>query len=144
VALVALAAGFLPALWTIHAALNTRRWTEATASLTGIVIERHTGRHVRITSIPAHEIIALDYGTIDSMIESIRRRRRPHATDSQQPGAYSPGRSESSVFAALKGLVLSKGLIIKSRQGLFAFGEGLPGEELRYLKSVVAQALVEA
>jgi len=38
--------------------------------------------------------------------------------------------------------VRSRGLVVKSRRGLFLFGEGLPGEELRYLLSVVSQALV--
>lgn len=144
VALIALVAGIVPLLWAIHAALTARRMTVATTSRTGIVIERHVGRRTWSTSIPAAEIIALDFGTIDSMIESARRRTHVNVTDSQRGVAQSFGTVGSAVFAALKGWVPSKGLIVKSRRGLFAFGEGLPGEELRYLQSVVSRALVGA
>jgi len=38
-------------------------------------------------------------------------------------------------------LLTGKGVIVKSRQGLTTFGEGLADDEIRYLHGVVARAL---
>jgi hypothetical protein len=43
----------------------------------------------------------------------------------------------------LSSYVKSKGITIKTRQGLTAFGEGLDDAEVRYLYSVVRRALTE-
>lgn len=34
----------------------------------------------------------------------------------------------------------TKGIIVKSRQGLVTFGEGLAADELRFLKSILTKA----
>ena len=87
--------------------------------------------------------MSLDYGTTDSMIDSSRGAIEQHTTAGGYPAPQFSGTGASRLFAALlKKWVASRGLIVKSRHGLFVFGEGLPGEELRYLLSVVSRALV--
>jgi hypothetical protein len=93
-------------------------------------------------SIAAGDIVALDYDTADSMIsagDQIERR----ITAGGHPVAQFSG-TRSRLVGASRKWVRSKGLVVKSRQGLLVFGEGLPGEELRYLLSVVSQALVDS
>jgi hypothetical protein len=46
------------------------------------------------------------------------------------------------LIAAFKKYMPTKGIIVKSRQGLVTFGEGLTSEELRYLKWVLTRALM--
>jgi len=121
----------LPLLWVIYMALTgDRSRTVVVASLTGILIEKKKVWGTRATEIPAGDILALDYSDLDSMIEAAALARGQKATG-----------SSARLPAVLKTWAPSKGIIVKSRQGLFMFGEGLPGEELRYLLSVVTRAL---
>lgn len=127
--------GVLPALGVIHAVLSAiRSRTVVTASPAGIQIERRGAWRTQTTWIPAGDILALDYSTFDTMLQK-------RAIDIGQTVSETPGITSSPIFAALKKLVASKGIIVKSRFGLFFFGEGLPGEELRYLLSIIVSAM---
>jgi len=45
------------------------------------------------------------------------------------------------LLAGLRWLAKSKGIIVKSRNGLVTVGAGLPDEEIRYLYAVVLRVL---
>jgi hypothetical protein len=94
-------------------------------------------------SIAAGDIVALDYDTADSVIDSARAQIERRITAGGHPVAQFSG-TRSRLLGAMRKWVRSRGLVVKSRQGLLVFGEGLPGEELRYLLSVVSQALVDS
>jgi hypothetical protein len=115
-----------------------------TASRTGILIERHGVWRTRTTLIPADDILALDYSTMDSVLDSAARSVEPNAMETGMTVSdSSSGLRGSRMFEVMKKWVPSKGIIVKSRRGLFVFGEGLPGEELRYLQSAITRALAD-
>jgi hypothetical protein len=107
-----------------------RNRTVVTASPSGLVIERRGLRRTRITEVSAAGILDVDYSTFEGTLESARR-----STEMRQPA------SAGGLFAALKRWIPTKGIIVKSRQGLVTFGEGLAAEELRFLKWVLTKAL---
>jgi hypothetical protein len=127
--LIVLLLGILPfaAISLSFGAIRNR--TVVTGSPAGIVIEREGTWRAQTTTISADDILDVDCSTVDGMLESARR-------SAELPLAPGP-----SAFAALRKLVLTKGIIVKSRQGLVTFGEGLAAEELRFLKSAMTQAL---
>ena len=137
--------GFLPLLGVIYGVLSSvRSRTVVTASRTGILIDRHGIWRTRSTLIPADAILALDYSTVDSILDSAAYSVEQDARKAGKAVSnFSSGAGGSRVFAAMKKWVPSKGIIVKSRLGLFVFGEGLPGEELRYLQSIIARALAD-
>jgi len=92
-----------------------------TASAAGILIEKQSIGRTRATMIPVGEILALDYGAVDTGSSAARGSR---------------------LLAEVKAWA-SKGIIVKSRRGLFTFGEGLSGEELRYLQSIITRAVAD-
>jgi hypothetical protein len=114
-----------------------RRKTVITTSRAGIVVERGCGwRRTQTTVVPADGIFDVDCSTVDGMLESARGSTAFRQTTSTSPSiAWS--------LAALKKYVPTKGIVVKSRQGMVTFGEGLAAEELQYLKWVLTKALVE-
>jgi hypothetical protein len=107
----------------------------------------HGAWRTETTTIPGADILALDDRTpgtvLDSVQQSVEQPRAgrigPPASGQPPPDLSSP--VASRLFALLKKWIPSKGLIVKSRQGLFVFGEGL-ADELLYLQSVISQALI--
>jgi hypothetical protein len=100
--------------------------TTITASRSGIQIDKRGLWRTRSTLIPAEDILALDYSDFSSMLDLA----------AQQKGIPPPQLPEP-----LKAWAPSKGILIKSRYGLYTFGEDLPGAELRYLQSLLTRAL---
>ena len=92
-----------------------RRRTIVNASAAGLAIEQRDAWRTRFNSISAADILDVDHST-----------------------SY---RSDSASAAFASRLVPGRGLVIKSRNELVTFGEGLPHEELRYLRSVLRKAL---
>jgi hypothetical protein len=86
--------------------------------------------------------VALDYGTADTTIDSARREVERRITGGGHPASQFAGTGRPRLVAALKKWVRSRGLIVKSRLGVFVFGEGLPGEEVRLLLAVISRAPV--
>jgi hypothetical protein len=122
--------GVLPLLGAFNQALAARKSrTVVKTSPAGITIERHGAWRRQTTVVPASDVLGIDYSPVDAQLESARRAVGPG-----HPGA-------TRLIAALKKLVPSKGLIIKTRQDLLTVGEGLPPDELRYLQSILTQAL---
>ena len=122
--------------------LAARGRTVVTASAEGIAIAERGAWRVKTTSIPAADILGFDYGTADAALQSARQiaeRRRAHA--GRMPLSTSQNGAAPRWLAVLRRLVKSKGVIVKCRSGLIAFGAGLPDEEIRYLHAIVARTL---
>jgi hypothetical protein len=124
-------------------ALAKRGGSLVTASPEGIVIEERSAWRVKTTRILAADILALDYGTADTAFQSARRGAEDRLTQAGQriPPLPGPDREAPRWVSLLRRLVTSKGIIVKSRKGLLAFGAGLPDDEVRYLHAAVARAL---
>ena len=133
VALMVLFFGIAPLVATSVAFGAIGRRTVVTASPAGVVVERGGRWRKHTTVVPARGILDVDCSTVDGILKSVRRS----AAFSQ-----AVARGSSGWGAGLKKYIPTKGIIIKSRQGLVTFGDGLAGEELRYLKWVITKALV--
>lgn len=129
--LVIFAFGVLPLVTTGLAFGAVRSSIIVTASAESLTIQRG-GRRRRTATISAADILDVDYQTIHGIVESARHlARRP---------VQSPTGS-AQLFQALARSLPSKGIIVKSRQGVTTFGDGLPLEELRHVKSVLIRTL---
>jgi|GEM_PF-987070 len=85
------------------------------------------------TRFPAAEILGLDYGTAEEAFASARRDAERRVL----PG----GGGVPKWVTAMRRLVKSKGITVRSRTGLFTFGAGLPDDEVRYLHALIVRAL---
>jgi hypothetical protein len=82
--------------------------------------------------ISASDMLDLDYSTFEGTLASAK-------TSSRMPGASNAGAER--IFAFLKKWVPTKGIMVKSREELIPFGEGLPANELQYLIWILRKAL---
>lgn len=122
--------------------MAVRGRTVVTASADGITIAEHGAWQVKTTRIAAADILGLDYGTGGASLQSARRLAEQRMAQAgrlrMSPGQ---GRAASRWLSLCERLVKSRGIAIKSRNRLIAFGAGLPDEEVRYLYAIVARAL---
>jgi hypothetical protein len=109
-----------------------RKKTTVTASSEGLVIERQGAWRAQTETIPAADLLDLDLSTLEGAFASAKGVSGIRAL-------LSPGTER--LIAAARKWVPAKGIIVKSRKELVAFGEGLPAEELQYLNSVLRKAL---
>jgi len=125
-----------PLLSVVKAALRARRGgLRVTASPEGIVLEERTLWRIRVTRIPAAEILGLDYGTAEG---AFRQARRDAEERGRGPGT---GRELPPWLALVRRLVVSRGVLVKSRSRIIPIGAGLPDEEIRYLYTAIRRAL---
>ena len=128
-----------------HLVGSKRNGTLLSADKMEVIIEDRRGWSTKRTRIPAQEIFDLDYSTVSSSID---------ATKTDMSARFSPANPDNPLqshydfssqwwFKWLIRLARSKGVIIKSKQGIFYFGSGLVDAEVRYLYSVVKTALQE-
>ena len=111
------------------------RRTTVTASPAGLAIEeKHFLRSSR-TNVPGSDILDVDCRSVESAWQSAKTV----FVDSMLLSQSMP--QAQWIFTVLKKLVPSQGIIVKSRQGLITFGEGLPEVELRYLLWILRRAL---
>jgi hypothetical protein len=123
--------------------LAARGRTVLTATAEGIVIEVREAWRVKTTRIAAADILGLDYDTVDAVLQTSQQlvARRGEQADRT---VRLPGQDRALpnwLLAGLRWMAKSKGIIVKCRNGLVAFGAGLPDEEIRYLYAVVLRAL---
>ena len=119
----------------------TRNGTFVLIDNSGITIEKRTGWRTKKTAIPAADILDFDFGTVCSAIDSCKTevfQRQP-----QLPNTAPIDYSESWWFKAIAKFTRSKGVIIKSRGGLYYFASGLPDDEIKYLYSLTRSTLME-
>jgi hypothetical protein len=108
-----------------------RRKTVVTASPAGLLIEKQGPWRNATKRVSADDILDLDYSTFEGRLAAARK-------SSPMPAA---GGVTEQIFASLKEWVPTKGIIVKSRQELITFGEGLPAEELHYIKAILRKVL---
>jgi hypothetical protein len=130
----------LPSIGTINGIIRSIRGrTTVGASADGITIEEQAAWRKKVTSLPAGEIFGLDYSAAESAYRSIHRSVRERYTRKCPAENASP--IASGGLGWLRHLVKSKGVLVKSKKGIVAFGAGLPDGEVRYLYSLVKRAL---
>ncbi len=117
--------------------------TVVTATVDGILIEERGAGRTRTNRIPAAELIGLDFSLASSMLASARTsamERTGENTEEHWP-SVDDGRTAPWWLRILHRLVRSKGITVKSRSGLFTFGQGLPDEEVQYLHFLLLRIL---
>jgi hypothetical protein len=122
--------GVLPLVASATAFGLIRNQVVVTASPDGLIIERQGISRVRSETIPASEILDVDYSTVRGILDAQR---------ASQPGAA--GQNVPRAVAALVSLVPNKGIIVKTRRALISLGEGLSSDELKYLARVLKRSL---
>lgn len=120
----------LPVISLIKRYLASRGYsTEVHVNDQGITIKQNK----RSKHITANKIIAIDYGTRDTALNGIATDSFARASD-KNTVPYIP-----AWLSRLQRLVRSKGVIIKSIDGIFYIGSGLPDAEVIYLYRLIAQ-----
>jgi hypothetical protein len=134
---------FVPAVALAFAVLRSRLGgTFVFVSRQGIRIrERGAVLTKTVASIDASDILDVDYGTRETMVAMAthaaeQRVMQAHPTS---PPTISP--MMQSLIGSLAQFAQGRGLIVKTRAGLRAFGAGLDDDEIRYLHGVIRRAL---
>jgi hypothetical protein len=104
-----------------------RNRTEITASAAGMTITRFRGLKRTHTVLTPEMILGLDYSTATEVSDGIDQRV-----------SASPAAGCLSVITRNIG---SRGVTLKTPNGLESFAEGLPDDEVRYLYAVLTHAL---
>jgi hypothetical protein len=135
--------GVLPAITVMNGFLRSRRGhTEIEVSRDGITVrERRAWRTHTLATLAAGDIFDVDYGTRDTGVASTRRTVEQKLSEAgHDVGSLSP-RMERFMAAAAK-WGKGRGVVVKARGGLTSFGQDLDDDEIRYLHSVVREALI--
>jgi hypothetical protein len=109
-----------------------RSQTSVMASPTGLRIERRGPWRTKTEHVAVADLIDLDVSTFQGTLESTSRAYSEAAAN---PVLSFP------VFTWLASKIPTRGLIVKSRRGLVTFGEGLPPDELEFLKWALLRGL---
>ncbi len=112
-----------------------------TADTQGICIEQLGLIHKKPVNLTPDQIIGLDYGTRES-IQSLTLRNiqsSDHSNNMNRGGVSSPAKGLSPWITWLGKYSYSKGIIIKSTNGMYSFGAGLPDDEIYYLYILIKQ-----
>jgi hypothetical protein len=133
----------LPCLTCVNILVKSRRGrTIVAASRDGVLVARRAVWRTRqVASIPAADIVDIDYSTRDSAAASARQAAVQQALQTHGQAAANLSPRTEWLVSALAGLARSGGVTIKSSQGLTTFGEGLEDDEVRYLHAIVRRAL---
>ena len=136
--------GVLPAMTALNGYLRARRGgTIVTVSPAGIGIqERGAWKAGRMNSVPATDILDIDFSTSDSAAHSARLAAEQRARDLAAARSTPIGPRTERMLSALARFTRGSGITIKTRQGLTTFGQGLADEEIRYIHALVRQALI--
>ena len=118
--------------WVRFMVSSKHKGITVTASSTGLVIEPRSGKS-RSSVIPSRDVFDVDCSTFESAVESARQSTR--SATAQGPGS-------ERVLGTLRKLVPNPGIVVKSRNGLITFAEGLSEDELRYLVWMIRRALI--
>ena len=133
----------LPTLTLLNGFLRSRRG----ATLVDVsrevlsIRERGAWRTRTVASVEASDILDIDYSTRDSTLASARRTAEQQVLQAHPTASATTGPRVERMLAALARFGRGKGLTIKTRGGLIAFGQGLEDAEVRYLHAVIVRAL---
>jgi len=112
---------------------SSRKKATVTASAAGLEIVKRSGWRTHTTQVPSADLLDLDCSTADCALKSAMNSSVKLAE------VTNPGATRVVQFA--KRWVPAQGIIVKSRQEMISFGEGLPAAELQYLSWVLRKAL---
>jgi hypothetical protein len=143
-ALFAIGFGVLPLTTVVNGFLRSRHGaTIVLVSRDGVrVFERGAWRTRATVSVDASDIVGIDFSTRDSAIAAASRAAEQRALQSGRTSSATLSPRTERVLTAIGRFVNSGGVTVKTRQhGLTTFGAGLEDEEIRYLHSIVRQAL---
>jgi len=97
----------------------------------------------RTCAARSSDILDVDYSTRGSTLASARRTAEQQVLQAHPTASTTTGPRVERMLAALARFGRGKGLTIKTRGGLIAFGQGLEDAEVRYLHAVIVRALTE-
>jgi hypothetical protein len=113
-----------------------------TVSPSEITLENKGISRSRIVRISAKDVVGIDYGTRDTAFNTASEAFNEADTGRLSRGGISaPYSSLPRWMHWLQKLSRSRGVIIKSKQGLYAFGAGLADEEVYHLYTLVCYYL---
>ena len=135
----------LPAMTLLSAFVRSRRGaTIIDVSRQRLSVrERGAWRTRQVTSVDAADILDVDYSTRDSTFASARRTAEQQVLQAHPTASTTLAPRVERMLTALTRFGRGKGLTIKTRSGLIAFGEDLEDAEVRYLHAVVVRTLIE-
>jgi hypothetical protein len=93
-----------------------------------------------VSTLPASEIMEVDYSTSTSLVSFSRRALEEKMTRSHGSRAALDPRMER-VLTMMTNVTKDRGVIVKTRRELTRFGGGLPDEEIQYIRSIIRRAL---
>jgi hypothetical protein len=136
--------GVLPAVTALNGYLRTRHGgTIVTVSPSGIGIqERGAWRTGRLNSIPAADILDIDFSTRESAGHVARLAAEQRARDLSEARSTPIGPRTERMLKSLSRFAQADGITVKTRQGFTTFGKGLDDEEILYLHALVRHALI--
>lgn len=136
--------GALPAITALNGYLRARRGgTIVTVSPSGIGIqERGAWKTGRMNSIPAADILDIDFSTRESAAHVARLAAEQRARDLSAARSTPIGPRTERMLESLSRFAQADGITIKTRQGFTTFGKGLEDDEILYLHALVRQALL--
>ncbi len=136
--------GVLPVMAAVNGFLRARRGrTIVHITRRGVHVEEQGAWRVRtLATLAAADILDVDYSTRESTVAAAKRAtvHRLAASGEPHPGTMSP-RMERLIEAAAR-WAKGRGVVVKTRHGLTAFGPDLDDAEIHYLHSVVRRALM--
>ena len=105
--------------------------------------ERRAWRTGPVNSLPAAEILDIDFSTSESVTTAARFAAEQRVRASSGSGTTSPeiGPRTQWLLTTLSRYAKGHGITIKTRQGLTTFGQGLTDEETGYVHSLIRRAL---
>jgi hypothetical protein len=137
--------GVLPATTALNGYLRSRRGrTIVTVSPRGIDIrERGAWKIGPVNSLPASEILDIDFSTSESVTTAARlaAEQRVRASSGSGTASAEIGPRTQWLLTTLTRYAKGHGITIKTRQGLTTFGQGLTDEETHYVHSLIRRAL---
>lgn len=136
--------GILPAFTVVSGFVRSRRGaTIVEVSPRGLTVrERGAWRTKSIASLDAADILDLDYSSRDSVVSSATREAEQQVLRSYPDTPPETSERVERIVARLVRFVTGKGLTVKTRRGLTTIGKGLDDAEVRYLHSVIMNALI--
>jgi len=135
--------GVLPAITVVNGFLWSRHGhVEIRVSRDGVTVrERRAWRTHTTATIAAGDILDVDFGTRETGAVTARVAVEQKMMDAGHDAAALSPRMERWMTTAAK-WTKGRGVIVKARGGLTAFGQDLDDDEIRYLHAVVRKALV--
>jgi hypothetical protein len=97
----------------------------------------------KVVNIPVLDIIDMDYSTSLNRKASImtEQAKRSWGTSGNYTNTLSPDSRAFKFIQFMSSFVRSKGIVIKTRNDIYTFGQGLPDNEVLYIFSIIAGRL---